>query len=113
MVDANLLDARGLTKKIAGRKVVDSVNLRVNLGEIVALVGRNQAGKTTTLRMLTGELKPDEGKIRIQGTVLTDFIQAEAQVEGAKGPAILILDEPFSSVDPLKREEVKKKARRG
>jgi len=103
MVDANLLDARGLTKVRGGRKIVDSVNIQVNRGEIVALLGRNRSGKSTTLKMITGDLKPDDGVVRVQGSLFTDY----TQIEGFSGPAILILDEPFSGLDPLKHEELK------
>ena len=46
-------------------KAVDDLNLTVDNGEIVAFIGPNGAGKTSTLKMLTGILKPDKGKIFI------------------------------------------------
>lgn len=46
-------------------KAVDDLNLTVNNGEIVAFIGPNGAGKTSTLKMLTGILKPDNGHIFI------------------------------------------------
>lgn len=46
-------------------KAVDDLNLTVNNGEIVAFIGPNGAGKTSTLKMLTGILKPDDGHIFI------------------------------------------------
>lgn len=45
--------------------VVNNLNLKINKGEIVALIGHNGAGKTTTLKMLTGVLKPTKGSIEI------------------------------------------------
>lgn len=96
MSDANLLDVRGLTKSQGARKIVERVNLQVNRGEIVALLGRNDAGKSATLRMLTGELKPDDGAIKLLGSVMTDLDQAVA----ATGPVLLVLDEPFAGKSP-------------
>ena len=59
------LEGRGLTKRYAGRAVVDDVEVRVGPGEIVGLLGPNGAGKTTTFYMLVGLLKPDEGRIKL------------------------------------------------
>ncbi len=50
-----------LTKKFAGRTVVDSVDLSVEKGELFSLLGVNGAGKTTTIRMLCGLSRPNSG----------------------------------------------------
>jgi ABC-2 type transport system ATP-binding protein len=60
------IDVRGLSKSFSGRRVVDSIDLRVREGEIFGFLGPNGSGKTTTIRMLCGLLTPDAG----QGTCL-------------------------------------------
>jgi ABC-2 type transport system ATP-binding protein len=56
------IDVRGLTKRYAGRAVVDHINLQVRAGSICGFLGPNGSGKTTTIRMLCGLLTPDEGE---------------------------------------------------
>ncbi|HEY2663353.1 MAG TPA: LPS export ABC transporter ATP-binding protein, partial [Candidatus Binataceae bacterium] len=51
--------------------VVNSVNVRINRGEVVGLLGPNGAGKTTTFYMLVGLVKPDSGKIMLSGSDIT------------------------------------------
>ena len=60
------IDVRGMTKRFGKRTVVDDVDLAVATGEIVGFLGPNGSGKTTTIRMICGLLKPDAG----EGTVL-------------------------------------------
>ena len=55
------IDVRGLTKRYGGRAVVDNVDLQVGAGRICGFLGPNGSGKTTTIRMLCGLLKPDAG----------------------------------------------------
>ncbi|MCU7845118.1 MAG: ABC transporter ATP-binding protein [Candidatus Thiodiazotropha sp. (ex Monitilora ramsayi)] len=62
-----LLDAQGLVKHFAAKRVVDGVGLQCRSGEILGMLGANGAGKTTTLRMCYGFLRPDAGKVRIDG----------------------------------------------
>lgn len=50
-----------------GKNVVDDLNLEVHDGEIFGFLGPNGAGKTTTLRMINGILRPDSGRIAIDG----------------------------------------------
>lgn len=58
-----LLQTEALRKSYGGRAVVNGVDLSINPGEIVGLLGPNGAGKTTTFYMVTGVIKPDEGRI--------------------------------------------------
>jgi ABC-2 type transport system ATP-binding protein len=57
-----VIDIEGLTKRFSGKTVVDNVDLSVKRGEIVGFLGPNGSGKTTTIRMICGLLKPDAGK---------------------------------------------------
>ncbi len=60
-------------KSYGKRLVVNRVNLQVSQGEIVGLLGPNGAGKTTTFYMTTGLIKPDEGKVWLNGFNITKF----------------------------------------
>jgi lipopolysaccharide export system ATP-binding protein len=60
-----------LTKRFGGRTVVRGVNLEVNAGEIVGLLGRNGAGKSTTFKMLMGVHRPNGGRVLMDETDVT------------------------------------------
>lgn len=64
---------KNLVKIYNNRRVVDSVNLEINKGEIVGLLGPNGAGKTTTFYMTVGMIKPDSGKVFIDNEEITDY----------------------------------------
>jgi branched-chain amino acid transport system ATP-binding protein len=70
---APLLEARGLNKRFGA--VVAAADLQVDLaaGERVSLIGSNGAGKTTLVNMITGYLKPDEGRILLEGRDITEL----------------------------------------
>ena len=57
----------GISKRFPGVIALDSVDLRVERGEVVALVGENGAGKSTLMKILAGIHQPDSGEIRIKG----------------------------------------------
>jgi len=65
------LIARGLVKRYSHRKVVDDVEIEINPGEIVGLLGPNGAGKTTIFYMIVGLLRPDRGRILLEGRDIT------------------------------------------
>ena len=62
-----LLEMKNITKTFPGVKALDNVNLKVEEGEIHALVGENGAGKSTLIKVLGGIYQPDEGTIKIRG----------------------------------------------
>jgi len=66
-----LLSARDLVKSYRGRRVVDGVGFDVEAGEIVGLLGRNGAGKTTSFRMAIGMILPERGRVAFRGEDVT------------------------------------------
>lgn len=68
---ARLLEARDLVKSYSGRTVVNKVSFYVGSGEIVGLLGRNGAGKTTSFRMTMGIVTPDAGHVHFRGEEIT------------------------------------------
>ncbi len=65
------LEARHLVKRFGRRVVVKGVDIRIATGEIVGLLGRNGAGKTTCFQMIVGLLHPDEGGVFLDDREVT------------------------------------------
>jgi lipopolysaccharide export system ATP-binding protein len=65
------LEAKKLEKTYRGRKVVKGVSFQVKYGEVVGLLGPNGAGKTTSFYMVVGLVKPDHGRIVLDGADVT------------------------------------------
>ena len=59
------------------KKIIDKMNLTVKKGEKVALVGLNGAGKTTLVKLMTGLLDPDEGRVLLDGIDIREFNRRE------------------------------------
>ncbi len=60
---------RHIYKSFPNRTVLEDVNLAINHGEVVALIGENGVGKTTLLKILRGALKPDTGDVQSTGAI--------------------------------------------
>ena len=65
-----LLEVAGLTKRFSGRTVLDGVDFRLHAGELVAFLGANGSGKSTTLKCVMGLAEPDGGSITLAGSDL-------------------------------------------
>lgn len=76
------LRAEGLVKRYKRRTVVDDVHLHVNTGEIVGLLGPNGAGKTTTFYMVVGMVRPEAGRILLDGDDITGLPMYERSRKG-------------------------------
>ncbi|MGR3502824.1 ABC-F family ATP-binding cassette domain-containing protein [Pseudaestuariivita sp.] len=77
-----VIEADKITKSFGDRTILKPFSIRVQRGDCVAFVGPNGAGKTTLIKILTGDLEPDEGQVKL-GTNLeiAVFDQARAQLD--------------------------------
>lgn len=64
------LEMSGVTKRFGGTLALHEVDLRVGPGEIRGLIGENGSGKSTTMKVLSGEVAPDDGSVVVDGAVL-------------------------------------------
>ncbi len=71
------IEFKNIKLSLGGAPVFNGINLRVESGERLALVGRNGEGKTTLLRLLTGEMTPDSGEILLPGKPRLGFLPQE------------------------------------
>jgi branched-chain amino acid transport system ATP-binding protein len=65
-----ILAVENLAKAFGGVQAVGGVSLEVGRGELLALIGPNGAGKTTCFNMLNGQLRPDQGSVKLEGREL-------------------------------------------
>lgn len=94
----NVIDVVGLTKSFDGVKVVDDISLRVKKGEVFGFLGPNGSGKTTTIRLICGLLKPEAGS----GTAVGfDVMTQSADIRRHVG----YMTQKFSLYDELSIEE--------
>jgi branched-chain amino acid transport system ATP-binding protein len=68
---AALLELQGLTKSYGALKVIDDLHVHLDAGETLGVVGPNGAGKTTMLHLAAGQLRPDAGRVRLDGRDVT------------------------------------------
>ncbi len=89
-----LLRAEGIGKSFGPREVLKDVDLQIELGDRIGLVGRNGAGKTTLVKVLMGQLKPDVGKVELRTSKIVYLSQfVEVDRSSAVGSAVAVLSE--------------------
>lgn len=67
MKNGNLLKVKKLTKKFDNKIALDNINIEINRGEVVALIGSSGSGKSTFMNLITRTIKSDSGEILIDG----------------------------------------------
>ena len=66
-----LLETSGITKSYDSREIIRNISIRLKEGEIVSLLGLSGSGKSTLLNIISGLVRPDEGKVFLSGTDIT------------------------------------------
>jgi ABC-2 type transport system ATP-binding protein len=111
-----MIEAEKLTKRFAGRAVVDDVSFRCEPGTVTGFLGPNGAGKTTTMRMICGFAKPDAGSSAVLGgeyRLLPNpgrrvgvLLDASAQHGGRRGREVLAISAQTMGVDEARADEM-------
>ncbi|MCP4292374.1 MAG: ATP-binding cassette domain-containing protein [bacterium] len=76
-----ILELKELTLSLGGPPILQNINLHVEKGERICLLGRNGEGKTTLLRLLSGELKPDSGEVISKKGVRVGILPQEVPMD--------------------------------
>ena len=74
-----MISVEGVTKRFGDLVAVRNLDFEVNRGEVVGFLGPNGAGKTTMMRMLTGTLEPDEGRVLYDNVPINEDLTAAKQ----------------------------------
>jgi ATPase subunit of ABC transporter with duplicated ATPase domains len=81
----NVVDFEGLRKGYGNNLLIDDLTFKLPAGGIVGVIGPNGAGKTTLFRMITGQEKPDAGKIKVGESVQLGYVdQSRDALDGKK-----------------------------
>jgi ABC-2 type transport system ATP-binding protein len=111
-----MIESDGLTKRLAGRTIVQDVSFRCEPGTVTGFLGPNGAGKTTTMRMLCGLSEPDAGRATVLGGRYRDMgdpglrvgilLDAAAQHGGRRGREALAVSAQMLGVPERRIDEV-------
>jgi branched-chain amino acid transport system ATP-binding protein len=99
-----LLEVDAISKRFRGLQAVDSVSFAVPKGGIVALIGPNGAGKTTTFNLIAGAIRPDGGRVRLEGADITGF-RADRACHAGIGRTFQLV-KPFGALTVLENVTV-------
>jgi peptide/nickel transport system ATP-binding protein len=103
MTTLPLLEARGLTKDYAGRRVVDDVSLTLHRGETLGLVGESGSGKSTVARMVLRLIEPTAGSVLYTPTDAApiDLLTLpKRQMRSLRRRLAIVFQDPYSALNP-------------
>lgn len=105
-----MIEVKGLSKSYGQTKAVDCVDLSIGKGELFGLLGPNGSGKTTMIKMLTGQIKPGSGTLKVHGiNVLEDPLRVRELIgvipEQETPPSFLTAEEYLYFVAKVRKME--------
>jgi ribose transport system ATP-binding protein len=100
MADSVLLEMNQICKSFPGVRALENVDLLLERGEVLALLGENGAGKSTLIKTLSGAVTPDSGSIHIEGKSITIYDPVDAQNAG-----VAVIYQEFNLVPSLSARE--------
>lgn len=98
-----MLNIHNLSISFGGTYLFEEVTFRLGAGDRVGLVGKNGAGKSTMLKILSGDIKPDSGSIATEKEVKIGFLRQD--IDFVKGRTVL--EEAYQAFEEIKRAEFK------
>lgn len=98
-----MLNIHNLSVSFGGTYLFEEVTFRLGAGDRVGLVGKNGAGKSTMLKILAGDIKPDSGSIATEKEVKIGFLRQD--IDFVKGRTVL--DETYQAFEEIKKAELK------
>ncbi|MEU4181221.1 ABC transporter ATP-binding protein [Streptomyces sp. NPDC026589] len=93
-----LIEARGLYASYGGRRVVEDVSFSLRAGETLGLVGESGSGKTTLARLVTGLIRPDDGRLLVDGRTWQERTARERRE--IRRSVQTVHQDPLGSFDP-------------
>lgn len=96
-----MLNIHNLSVSFGGTYLFEEVTFRLGAGDRVGLVGKNGAGKSTMLKILSGDLKPDSGSIATEKEIKMGFLRQDIDFEQGR----TVLEEAYQAFEEIKRTE--------
>lgn len=96
-----MLNIHNLSVSFGGTYLFEEVTFRLGAGDRVGLVGKNGAGKSTMLKILAGDIKPDSGVIATEKEVKLGFLRQDIDFEQGR----TVLEEAYQAFEEIKRAE--------
>jgi iron complex transport system ATP-binding protein len=97
-----MIRAQNITISRGGRKLVDNVSLHLEAGKFTVIIGPNGAGKSTVLKMLSGEMRPDQGEVHYNDRRISSLSALELAGERAVLPQSTALSFPFTALEVVR-----------
>jgi len=98
-----MLNIHNLSVSFGGTFLFEEVTFRLGSGDRVGLVGKNGAGKSTMLKILAGDFKPDSGSIATEKEVKMGFLRQDIDFELGR----TVLEEAYQAFEDIKKTEVR------
>ena len=76
----SVLEVHDLTQQFLDKRLYDSANLQVNKEDHLGIIGQNGVGKSTFIKILTGQIEPDEGKISWKKHLTIGYLDQQAKL---------------------------------